>query len=174
MGERQRERRTDGERERERARARERCGESQALSLTHTRMMIMANFYLFLQKQHPTQHTRRRSSIQGKNMGFHVQNRRLPASVIPLARLANCWLSWLLQLEFAVPFSSSTVAPTCSCCLCVGHCVPRDVATFGPFVGELSLPCRRGAILAKCAGCSPYNLVLSHTHDTTWPNNARE
>jgi hypothetical protein len=42
-------------------------------------------------------------------------------------------------------------------------------------VGELSLPWRRvRRILARCAGCSRYNLVLSHTHDTTWSNTAEE
>jgi hypothetical protein len=29
-------------------------------------------------------------------------------------------------------------------------------------------------ILAKCAGCSRYNLVLSLSHDTTWSNTAEE
>ena len=32
----------------------------------------------------------------------------------------------------------------------------------------------KGAILAKCAGCSCYNLVISLTHDTTWSNTAQE
>jgi hypothetical protein len=43
-----------------------------------------------------------------------------------------------------------------------------------PFVGELSLPWRRNAILAKYAGCSHFNLVISVSHDTTWPNTAGE